>query len=350
MGKESIPRQHHYIPQFYLRGFSDRGFGDKRGRVCVVDLRAKKCFTTSPENIAQVRDFYAFENPEGEVDLRIETQFFNGIDGKAAQIVGKIDRLQPVTLENDWEGLCRFIASLEVRTPSQRQVSYEMQQHMSDLLNSHLATSLDACEERLRQYEAETGKQPTISARELQEQAASHRVEISQNEHVGLMVHLIPTIEANVCRMTPHLLIAGENEHFISSDFPIVKFDTNEERRKQGLMGVGWATPEVEVTIPLTKTRCLVLNWDGKPDVMTVNNQTVAYCNNMQLAMSFQHVFASGEDFCFLTENDGIVRGKDEAFKRFAERKLGHRVQINGGGIPRRPPASTPLKRRRQSE
>ena len=301
----------------------------------MIDLRAKKCFTTSPENIAQVRDFYAFENPDGELDFRIESQFFTGIDGKAAQIIGKIERLQEVTPAKDWEGLCRFIASLEVRTPSQRQVSYEMQQHMSDLLNSHLATSLEACEERLRRYEAETGKKSTISPTELQEQAVSHRVDIPQNEHVELMMSLIPTIEANVRRMTPHLLIAGEDEQFISSDFPIVKFDTNEERRREGLMGVGWATPEVEVTIPLTRTRCLVLNWDGKPNVMTATNETIAYCNTMQLAMSFQYVFASGNDFCFLTENEGIVRGKDEAFKRYADRKLGHRAQINGGGIAR---------------
>ena len=29
MSKDSIPKRHHYLPKFYLRGFSDKGFGDK---------------------------------------------------------------------------------------------------------------------------------------------------------------------------------------------------------------------------------------------------------------------------------------------------------------------------------
>jgi uncharacterized protein DUF4238 len=60
MGKDSKPRRHHYIPQFYLRGF-----GADKGLVRVVDLRAKKHFACSADNIAHVRDFYAFEKPDG---------------------------------------------------------------------------------------------------------------------------------------------------------------------------------------------------------------------------------------------------------------------------------------------
>ena len=107
MGKETVPRKHHYIPRFYLRGFSDRGFGDKRGKVCVVDLRGKKHFTTTAENIAHVRDYYAFESEDGSTDFRVETDFFNGVGGKAAQIIGKINGLKKVTIEDDWDGLCR---------------------------------------------------------------------------------------------------------------------------------------------------------------------------------------------------------------------------------------------------
>jgi len=69
MGKESIPRKHHYIPRFYLRGFSDLGFGKEKGKVCVIDLRTKKHLTTTADNIALVGDYYAFENVEGQIDL-----------------------------------------------------------------------------------------------------------------------------------------------------------------------------------------------------------------------------------------------------------------------------------------
>lgn len=96
--------------------------------------------------------------------------------------------------------------------------------------------------------------------------------------------------------------------------------------------------------IPLTKTRCLVLNWDGKPDVLTVNNQTVAYCNAAQLAMSFQYAYADDDNFCFLTEDAGVLHGTGEAYKRFSARKLEHRSKMTGGGIERRAPEIAPLK------
>jgi hypothetical protein len=342
--KENVPRKHHYIPKFYLRGFSDLGFGKEQGKVCVVDLRGKKHFTTSAENVAHVRDYYAFESEDGSTNFQVETKFFNGIDGKAAQIIGKINGLKKVTIEDDWDGLCRFIAALEVRTPSQRQTSYEMEQYVFDLMNGHLATSLEACEQRLKEAEEKTGEKVECTPQELMDYVAEYRVKIPQNEHVALMMSVIPQSEAIIRRMTPHLFIAGENERFITSDYPIVKIDTDEERRREGLMGVGWATPEVEAIIPLTKTHCLVLNWDGKPDVMTVNNQTVAYCNAAQLATSFQYAFAENDNFCFLTEDAGIVHGLDEAYERFSARKLEHRSKISGGGIERREPEIAPLK------
>jgi Protein of unknown function (DUF4238) len=339
MGKESTPRRHHYIPQFYLRGF-----GDDKGHVRVVDLRAQKHFACSSENIAHVRDFYAFENPDGEIDFSVETEFFNGVDGEAAQIIDKINKGREVTMERDWEGLCHFIASLEVRTPSQRQVSYERQQYISDLFNEPLATSLEACETRLREHEAKTGEKPVITAKELQEYAASHQVEIPQAEHIGLMMSVIPQSEAIIRQMTPHLFSAGGSERFISSDSPIVKIDTNEELAREGLMGVGWATPEVQAVIPLTKTRCLVLDWGSEPGVSTVDDRTVASLNALQLLASFQYAFADTDNFCFIADDSGaVVRGPGEAFDRFGESKLGHRANITGGGIVRRAPKIAPL-------
>lgn len=203
--KENVPRKHHYIPKFYLRGFSDLGFAKEYGKFCAIDLRGKRHFTTTAENIAHVRDYYAFESEDGSPDFRVETDFFNGVDGEAARIIGKINRLQKVTIEDDWDGLCRFIASLEVRTPSQRQTTYEMKQYVFDLMHGHLATSLEACERRTKEVEEKTGEKVEMTPQELMDYVAKHRVQIPQNEHVALMLSVIPQSEAIIRRMTPHL-------------------------------------------------------------------------------------------------------------------------------------------------
>jgi hypothetical protein len=58
MGKESKPRQHHYIPRFYLRGFSNLGSGDTKGltrhreeRLPVIELinKGRRRYGLDPE-------------------------------------------------------------------------------------------------------------------------------------------------------------------------------------------------------------------------------------------------------------------------------------------------------------
>ncbi len=61
--------QHHFVPQFYLRRFTDNS-----GKVHVYDKDADKVFSTSPRNICTERGFYAL--PELYPDpLEMERQF-----------------------------------------------------------------------------------------------------------------------------------------------------------------------------------------------------------------------------------------------------------------------------------
>jgi hypothetical protein len=49
---KAAPRKHHFVPQFYLRGFT----GDN-DQLFVVDRPSEKTFRTSPKNVAAERDF-----------------------------------------------------------------------------------------------------------------------------------------------------------------------------------------------------------------------------------------------------------------------------------------------------
>lgn len=70
----SDPRNHHYVPQAYLRGFADA-----RGQVCVRwRLRTGTPFITSVRNVASERDFYTFVNDKtGVVDYASLEQGLN---------------------------------------------------------------------------------------------------------------------------------------------------------------------------------------------------------------------------------------------------------------------------------
>jgi hypothetical protein len=51
-------RQHHYVPQCYLKGFvKDR----KKPKLFVVDCKERRSFSTSPDNVAAERDFHRID-------------------------------------------------------------------------------------------------------------------------------------------------------------------------------------------------------------------------------------------------------------------------------------------------
>jgi hypothetical protein len=53
----STPRKHHYVPKFYLKGFTKEATVD--GKLWVIDLEKRKVWQSSPINSAVEVDFYA---------------------------------------------------------------------------------------------------------------------------------------------------------------------------------------------------------------------------------------------------------------------------------------------------
>ncbi|MBX3444360.1 MAG: hypothetical protein KF774_18305, partial [Planctomyces sp.] len=166
--------------------------------------------------------------------------------------------------------------------------------------------------------------------------------EVPRNNDIKLMLDIAPQVALTVRKMTPHLSIAAGGGRFITGDAPIHMFDSNDERRREGLMGVGWATPEVEVSIPLSSTVCLLLNWDGNSKVFPVDDFGVANCNYFRAAMTRQYLFyPPGAPLPFLHDRNEVHWGEEKLIELFADEKQKQpATQIMGGGIERRPPAN----------
>jgi hypothetical protein len=334
MSKDSTPKRHHYLPQFYLRGFSNKGFGDKKGRVRTLDFIGQKCFTTSPKDVANIADYYTIQTPDGEGSVVVEKDLLARIDTESARIIGKIEKTHDLPTGDDWMKLCLFVASLQVRTPLFRQQNHELAQHMVDVL----APGKDGDLEGVNPPEPSSGS-VTFSDLKHLIQDENLEVAIPRTENVVSMVKMIPQIAAIASQMTPYIFGATENGRFITGHAPIHKFDSNDDRRQSRLMGVGWATPEVNITVPLTQNCCLVLAWGDQklPQPTPANNSAVAGCNSSQFSICSQFAFAPDANFPFLWE-DKICWGEAEAIKRFSELKSRPAIGIGGGPIPRRPP------------
>jgi hypothetical protein len=315
----AIPRRHHYLPQFYLQGFTKPPNGKKQGLLRVVDFFSGNCFFSSPKDVANIRDYYTIESPDGEPDPIIETQVFGQIDGQAATIIREIVSRRALPMGGEWAALCRFVASLDTRIPRFRQMTYQIAQVYDDL---QLLAKGGLTKDDVQRIQQEGGKE----------------AEVDQVEHIAMMLDQIRQISEVAMQMTPHLLFAPIDTPFITSDSPIFKFDKDEKRRVAQLESVGWITKEVEVTVPLSKGCCLVLDWTGRPRFMDGDRFMVANCNRLRAYASYQYLFAESPDFVFLGSNSDILVGEKEVLHSFAASKQGQAVEIVGGPLPPRPP------------
>lgn len=102
-------RNHHYVPQFYIRNFS------KADRVFAFNLRKLKLFSVKPRNIVFEKDLYTLEGPEP----LLGEELFGKIESVVAPIISHIIKSEvlPEKGNDHFATLLYFIASLILRHP-----------------------------------------------------------------------------------------------------------------------------------------------------------------------------------------------------------------------------------------
>ena len=109
MGNE--PRQHHYVPRFYLRGFTDSARED--GQLWVHDRKLDRRYPSNPANVARERDFNRVDLPEGDPNA-VEAAFA-ALENRAAPIFAETGIRREVPTGEDLAVLMQFAALQLVR-------------------------------------------------------------------------------------------------------------------------------------------------------------------------------------------------------------------------------------------
>lgn len=99
--KKNVPKRHHYIPQYYLKGFSI----PETEKVWVYHKndKQKDSHDTNVMNLGVEKYFYKLNLYEGDDDTKVLEEYFaNEIEGPANPILSKIaERKRINSLEKD---------------------------------------------------------------------------------------------------------------------------------------------------------------------------------------------------------------------------------------------------------
>ena len=128
-------RQHHYVPQCYLKGFvRDRD----KPKLFVVDLKERRTFTTNPKNVAGERDFHAVD-----VEGLPPDAFENGMSGFETELDNSLRRIvaaRSIKNENNRTYVFNLIGLMGTKSPSLRENFRIAHQHTVKVIMD-LATS-----------------------------------------------------------------------------------------------------------------------------------------------------------------------------------------------------------------
>jgi hypothetical protein len=206
---------HHYVPQFLLRGFAS----EKRRQVYVFDKSNDNEFRSSVRNLACERDFY-------DPDL---DQWLGKLEKMSAPIVQSVRAKRTLTHLPDAEiqWIAGFIAVQQVRTLHHRAVSADINKQLADALR-------------------EMGTEPN-SVRNFHESTDSEIREQTNANIRGLSLDLLP----HILNKDWILFSADSGTEFWIGDHPVSR--ANNLNPGDGLRGtLGFRVPGIEIYLPLS--------------------------------------------------------------------------------------------------
>jgi Protein of unknown function (DUF4238) len=218
--KAALPRKQHYVPQFYLRGFTN-----PRGQLFVVDAQTRKQFTTSPQNVAAERDFNRVDAEGVEPDAveaalaKFESEIAPAIDGVREQAAFKdvVDRNAVVSL----------ICALALRNPRKRENINRFMNDVMQIMAEMTFATRERWEGQIAQMKAdgawEEGAETDYETLKTMIKDKKFKFRIAKEFHIGVEVEhfkeMLPFFTARHWRI---LKARAGTGGFVTTDHPYV--------------------------------------------------------------------------------------------------------------------------------
>ena len=266
-------RRQHYVPQFYLKKFSENGTS-----VFVFDKTTDSVFETNTHNIAQER--YFFDLPQEVVkdkDPRVLEEVFSEMETDYGSLLDEIQ--SSLARKKRFNPKHKFKMSLFViiqyfRTREYRERDAALRAATLDLMNQELARE---------------GLKLKYGYRE---EAANHLIRLFDPDMLNILTKIL--------KEYIWIIWNNKTKHpFYTSDNPIVVASELEDP-------AGFASPGVEVLLPITSKLLLSIcdrqffASSSGSDCKSIGLHDVTrveYYNRLQVMSSSRQVYCSADDF-----------------------------------------------------
>jgi hypothetical protein len=303
-GKEKslkAPRHHHYIPEFYLKGFTSSG--SKDDYLWVLDLEEKKLWKAKPENVAHQRDFYRAELPD--VDPDTLEKALGKIESEAATVVKTIIDKRTLPEGEDFIILINLVALMAARVPRFRSIFSEPLEKIHKFMLKMVVATPErwkATIERMKR-DGRMSEDEETSYENMKRfvESDNYEIVIDQNWHLKTLIDSVDIIIPLLLeRKWSLIIVEDEANEFICSDSPVALSWT---KPMPAFSGPGFGMENTELTMPLNKHIALVARFEGEPQDLMAPKETIAKLNSRTGMHAQRFIYSGRQDFIWFKKN-----------------------------------------------
>ena len=288
MTDQNLPKRHHYIPQFYLQGFST----DKK-HLYVLDKLSEennRIRYQTTESIAFQNNLYTYQ-AKGKKKETLEGAFAQ-LEGIAAELIRKIEK-EEVLSDQDRSDLSLFISFLWIRTPFSKK---EFEKTTKELYEKTARMSMAMRpKESIKDFFKERGEEFTdqqianMVDFATNEKRSKIHVDVPQNYWIKQMLTMGLEISPALEIADWEFKVANKPFAFLTSDNPFLLLPS------KPVDALGLLTPGAKKVIPLTSKICLVIHEpqkDPKTVYTTVDKKLIRKINHWIVKYSERCVYS----------------------------------------------------------
>ncbi|ATG36683.1 hypothetical protein PhaeoP23_02573 [Phaeobacter piscinae] len=299
---------HHFIPQFYLRGFAD-GVG-RKARVFTFDSETRTTFKTLVRNVGSRRHFFRVE-ADG-VDPNYVEDAMAKIEGEIALHLADVIQTKSFPTPEHFNSVMNLLANVSVRNPRLRG---NMSQFHKDIVQrmTHLSlSSKEVWEGQVDQIREEgIPLKDDISYEDIKRfiESSDYEIVIDQTYLIGLELQMIEPVLECSARRNWCFVAAPEGHQYICSDDPVVLSWIDD--RKTGPYSPGHGVGGTLVTFPLSPELLLVGTFEELPEHLKHAPVQVTSVNTRTARYSTKQIYARDGSFLIDLHDRPEVRGED---------------------------------------
>ncbi len=269
------PKRQHFLPKFYLEGFT------KEGKLALYDRERDEIRIQQSINTGVIGHFYTLQDSKGRNRYELE-HLLSEYEGKSDKVIRKLVGKEGINADERTD-LAIFIAFAAFRTPDLVDSLKAFNSGIIGNLASNMFSDVEAVKAWMRKKQG-----LSVSEQEIEKEAEEHvafaksgSYKITTNHRWAVLTAMEMAFKvAPILAGRDWVLIHRENskKSFITTDAPVVL--TTIAPRKNNFYGIGFANADALVMFPLTESTALLIYGNGGGlEHMQANTEQVRHIN-----------------------------------------------------------------------